>query len=188
MSQPEGSNSKHGQRRCSTSPILAPGSTICGCGEPTTHSRIGGRTGQGMPRSNRPPLPHRVRHLRALLRPRHRLDAHFKDNLPPLRHPSTLLISPGSVNTWLVDNQPTSLSDTQYTKWVKALKLPQPKQDILEKNLEKVNEWWQNQPDDASKTIQRASVAMGIDPCKHKGASTDEVVLKVMTVTLLMHS
>ena len=102
--------------------------------------------------------------------------------------PSTLLISPGSVNTWLVDNQPTSLSDTQYTKWVKALKLPQPKQDILEKNLEKVNEWWQNQPDDASKTIQRASVAMGIDPCKHKGASTDEVVLKVMTVALLMHS
>ena len=102
--------------------------------------------------------------------------------------PSTLLISPGSVNTWLVDNQPASLSDTQYTKWVKALKLPQPKQDILEKNLEKVNEWWQNQPDDASKTIQRASVAMGIDPCKHKGASTDEVVLKVMTVALLMHS
>ena len=61
-------------------------------------------------------------------------------------------------------------------------------EDILEKNLEKVNEWWQNQPDDASKTIQRASVAMGIDPCKHKGASTDEVVLKVMTVALLMHS
>ena len=92
------------------------------------------------------------------------------------------------MNSWLVDNQPTSLSDTQYKKWLKDLKLPQPKQDILEKNLEKVNEWWQNQPDDASKTIQRASVAMGIDPCKHKGASTDEVVLKVMTVALLMHS
>ena len=102
--------------------------------------------------------------------------------------PSALLISPGSVNSWLVDNQPSSLTDTQYKKWLKDLKLPQPKQDILEKNLEKVNEWWQNQPDDASKTIQRASVAMGIDPCKHKGANTDEVVLKVMTVALLMHS
>ena len=102
--------------------------------------------------------------------------------------PSSLLISPGSVNSWLVDNQPSSLTDTQYKKWLKDLKLPQPKQDILEKNLEKVNEWWQNQPDDASKTIQRASVAMGIDPCKHKGATTDEVVLKVMTVALLMHS
>ena len=44
---------------------------------------------QNWPRSNRPALLHRVRHLRALLRPRHRLDAHFKDNLPPLR-PSIL--------------------------------------------------------------------------------------------------
>ena len=87
-----------------------------------------------------------------------------------------------------MDNQPSSLTDTQYKKWLKDLKLPQPKLDILEKNLEKVNEWWQNQPDDASKTIQRASVAMGIDSCKHKGATTDEVVLKVMTVALLMHS
>ena len=87
--------------------------------------------------------------------------------------PSSLLISPGSVNTWLVDNQPSSLTETQYKKWLKDLKLPQHKQDTLEKQLEKVNEWWQNQPDDASKTIQRASVAMGIDPCKHKGATTD---------------
>ena len=102
--------------------------------------------------------------------------------------PSSLLISPGSVNSWLVDNQPSSLTETQYKKWLKDLKLPQHKQDTLEKQLEKVNEWWQNQPDDASKTIQRASVAMGIDPCKHKGATTDEIVLKVMTVALLMHS
>ena len=102
--------------------------------------------------------------------------------------PSSLLISPGSVNSWLVDNQPSSLTETQYKKWLKDLKLPQPKQDTLEKHLDKVKEWWQNQPDDASKTIQRASVAMGIDPCKHKGATTDEIVLKVMTVALLMHS
>ena len=102
--------------------------------------------------------------------------------------PSSLLISPGSVNSWLVDNQPSSLTDTQYKKWLKDLKLPQPKQDTLEKHLDNVKEWWQNQPDDASKTVQRASVAMCIDPCKHKGATTDEVVLKVMTVALLMHS
>ena len=102
--------------------------------------------------------------------------------------PSALLISPGSVNTWLVDNQPSSLSETQYKKWLKDLKLPQHKLDTLEKHLEKVHEWWQNQPDDASKTIQRASVAMGIDPCKHKGATTDDIVLRVMTVALLMHS
>ena len=40
----------------------------------------------------------------------------------------------------------------------------------------------------AVKTIQRASVAMGIDPCKHKNAATDKIVLKVMTVAMLMHS
>ena len=38
MSQSEGSHSKHGQRRRSTSPILAPSSTLRGRGEPTTHS------------------------------------------------------------------------------------------------------------------------------------------------------
>ena len=102
--------------------------------------------------------------------------------------PSSLLVSPGSVNSWLVDNQPSSLTETQYNKWLKDLKLPQHKQDTLEKQLEKVLEWWQQQPDDAAKTLQRASVAMGIDPCKHKNATTDEIVLKVMTVAMLMHS
>ena len=102
--------------------------------------------------------------------------------------PSSLLVSPGSVNQWLVDNQPSSLTETQYKKWLKDLKLPHHKQDTLEKQLEKVTEWWHNQQDDAVKTIQRASVAMGIDPCKHKNAATDEIVLKVMTVAMLMHS
>jgi type II secretory pathway component PulJ len=102
--------------------------------------------------------------------------------------PSCLLVSPGSVNQWLVDNQPSSLTETQYKKWLKDLKLPQHKQDTLEKQLEKVSTWWHNQQDDAVKTIQRASVAMGIDPCKHKNASTDEIVLRVMTVAMLMNS
>ena len=102
--------------------------------------------------------------------------------------PSCLLVSPGSVNQWLVDNQPSSLTETQYKKWLKDLKLPQHKQDTLEKQLEKVTTWWNNQQDDAVKTIQRASAAMGIDPCKYKNASTDEIVLKVMTVAMLMNS
>ena len=41
--------------------------------------------------------------------------------------PSCLLVSPGSVNQWLVDNQPSSLTETQYKKWLKDLKLPQHK-------------------------------------------------------------
>ena len=87
-----------------------------------------------------------------------------------------------------MENQPSLLTETMYKKWLKDLKLPPHKQETLEKQLEKVATWWNNQQDDAVKTIQRASVAMGIDPCKHKNASTDEIVLKVMTVAMLMNS
>ena len=102
--------------------------------------------------------------------------------------PAALLVSPGSVDPWLVDHQPDSLTETQYKRWLKDLKLPQHKLDTLAKQLEKVKEWWNKQPDDASKTIQRASVAMGIEPGKHKNSTSDEIVLRVMTVALLMHS
>ena len=79
----------------------------------------------------------------------------------------------------LVDNQPTSLTETQYKKWPKDLKLPPYKMETWEKELEKVTTWWNSQPDESSKTIQRASV---------NNASTDEIVLKVMTVSMLMNS
>ena len=102
--------------------------------------------------------------------------------------PAALLVSPGSVDPWLVANQPDSLTETQYKRWLKDLKLPQHQQDTLAKQLEKVKEWWQHQPDEAVKTVQRASVAMGIDPGKHKNATSDEIVLRVMTVAMLMHS
>ena len=102
--------------------------------------------------------------------------------------PAALLVSPGSVDPWLVANQPDSLTETQYKRWLKDLKLPQHQQDTLAKQLEKVKEWWQKQPDDAVKTVQRASVAMGIDPGKHKNSTSDEIVLRVMTVAMLMHS
>ena len=101
--------------------------------------------------------------------------------------PSCLLVSPVSVNQWLVDNQPSSLTETQYKKWLKALKLPPHKQKIGA-TTGKGDYMWNNQQDDAVKTIQRASVAMGIDPCKHKNASTDEIGLKVRTFAMLMNS
>ena len=71
---------------------------------------------------------------------------------------------------------------------VEGSETPSSQTGDMEKQLEKVTTWWNNQQDDAVKTIQRASVAMGIDPCKHKNASTDEIVLKVMTVAKLMNS
>ena len=102
--------------------------------------------------------------------------------------PSCLLVSPGSVNPWLVENQPSSLTDTQYKKWLKDLKLPQHKMETLEKQFDKVTQSWNEQPDESAATIQRASVAMGVDARKMKNATTDEIVLKVMTVAMLMSS
>jgi hypothetical protein len=80
------------------------------------------------------------------------------------------------------------LTETQYKKCLKELKLPPHKLETLENQLEKVTTWWNSQPNESAKTIQRASVAMGIDPCKLKNAPTDEIVLKVMTVSMLMNS
>lgn len=102
--------------------------------------------------------------------------------------PSCLLVSPGNIDAWLVANQPATLTDTQFKKWLTSLKLPQYKMETLEKHLEKVMKWWSTQPDESAKTIQRASVAMGLDPCKIKNASTDEIALKVMTVALTINS
>lgn len=89
---------------------------------------------------------------------------------------------------WLEENRPTSLTDTNYKKWLKELKLPQPKADTLEKNLQKVMQWCQNQPDTASKTIQRVSVAMSLEPHKRKNSTTDGLVIKVVTVALTVSS
>jgi hypothetical protein len=52
-----------------------------------------------------------------------------------------------------VENEPPSLTDTQYKKWLKDLKLPQHKMETLEKHLEKVAQWWQDQPDQSSKKV-----------------------------------
>jgi hypothetical protein len=60
--------------------------------------------------------------------------------------------------------------------------------ETFEKHIEKVMKRWKNQPDHASKEVQRVSVAMGIDPCKLKSSSTDDIVLKVLTVALMMNS
>lgn len=70
------------------------------------------------------------------------------------------------VNTWLENNQPTSLSESTCKKWLKDLKLPQAKLETLDKNFTKATQWWQNQPNHASKQIQRVSVAMGLQPHK----------------------
>ena len=53
---------------------------------------------------------------------------------------SSLLVVPGTVK----ENRPASLTDTSYKKWLRHLELPQPKAYTLEKNIQKVLQWWQN--------------------------------------------
>ena len=95
--------------------------------------------------------------------------------------PSSLLVMPGAPNAWL-DNRPIpSISQTAYTKWLRDLKLPQPKVDVLERNMEKALEWWNQQPDSANDTLQRVAVGMGLHPSK-LNKNNIELVLRVMTV------
>ena len=89
--------------------------------------------------------------------------------------PSSLFVVPGTVNPWLEENQPASLTDTNYKKWINDFKLPQPKVDTLEKNFQKALQLWPTQPDAASKTIHRVSVAMGLEPHRLKNSTMDEL-------------
>ena len=106
--------------------------------------------------------------------------------------PSPLLVVPGTVSTWPEENQlATDSNDSNYYKYIMARRLqtiPQPKMDALDKNLQKALQCWQNQPDAASKTIHRVSLAMGLEPHKLKKSTTDELVIKVMTAALTLSS
>ena len=74
--------------------------------------------------------------------------------------PSSLLVMPGSTNSWLTSNPIPTLTEAAYKQWLKDLQLPQPKLDTLNRNLTKALGWWQNQHDNAGATISRVIVAM----------------------------
>ena len=102
--------------------------------------------------------------------------------------PASLLVLPGTTNTWLDSNPISSLTETTYRKWLKDLQLPQRKMDTLKSNLTKALEWWHQQPDNASHTISRVIVAMGMEPTKLKPNTSYEVLIKVITVALTCSS
>ena len=77
--------------------------------------------------------------------------------------PSSLLVMPGTTNSWLTSNPIPTRTEAAYKKWLKDLQLPQPKLDTFNRNLNKALEWWQNQHDTAGATISRVIVAMGMD-------------------------
>ena len=51
--------------------------------------------------------------------------------------PLTLLVMPGTTNSWLDSNPIPTLTEAAYKRWLKDLQLPQPKLDTLNRNLAK---------------------------------------------------
>ena len=113
------------------------------------------------------------------------LAAAFQGQRPAAFDPAQLLVSPGSNNTWLENNMIESLSDTKYKSWFKNLKLDNATRQTVERNIVAVDQWWENQPEDAEATIHRVAVCNGIPPAKIKSGQ-NENLLKVLTVALTM--
>ena len=83
-------------------------------------------------------------------------------------------------NPWLESNPISTLTETAYKKWLKDLQLPQPKLDVLDRNIAKALSWWNDQPDSAGDTI----VGMGMNPTKLKANTSYDLLIRVMTVAL----
>ena len=90
----------------------------------------------------------------------------------------------GTPNPWLEANPISSLSESAYKKWLKDLQLPQPKKDVLERNISKAMEWWNQQLDTAGDQLQRVLVGMGMHPNKMTKNTNLELLLRVMTVAM----
>ena len=98
--------------------------------------------------------------------------------------PQSMLTMRGSPLPCFESHMVTSLTDTAYKKWIKDLQLPQPKQDVLDKNLAKALEWWNKQPDGANDQIQRVLTSFGLHPLKLAKHQNFELMAKVLTVVL----
>ena len=56
--------------------------------------------------------------------------------------------------------------------------------DVLDRNLAKALEWWNQQPDTAGDQLQRVLVGMDTQPNKMNKNTNLELLLRVMTVVL----
>ena len=113
------------------------------------------------------------------------LEAAFQGQRPVAFDPAQLLVTPGSTNQWLENNMIHTLSDAKYKSWFRNLKLDNPTRQTIERNIVAVDNWWQNQPEEAEATIHRVAVCSGIPPAKIKSGQ-NENLLKVLTVALTM--
>ena len=96
------------------------------------------------------------------------IEAAFQGQRPTAFDPAQLLVSPGSNNQWLENNMIESFSDSKYKAWFRNLKLDNATRQTIETNIVAVDNWWQNQPEEAEATIHRVAVCSGIPPSKIK--------------------
>ena len=77
-----------------------------------------------------------------------------------------------------------SFSDSKYKEykaWFKNLKFDNATRQAIERNIVAVDNWWQNQPEEAEATVHRVAVCSGVPPSKIKSGQ-NENLLKVLTV------
>eukprot|EP00435_Cladocopium_sp_Y103_P035344 s2347_g9.t1 len=105
---------------------------------------------------------------------------------PPAFEPSSLLVAPVNPNTWLRDHPISSLANRSFKQWLHDLDLNPSQRSTVERNLVKVDDWWQSQPDSAIDTVQRTALMMGIPVSILKGNFNDTNLVKVLTVAVTM--
>eukprot|EP00435_Cladocopium_sp_Y103_P008216 s3879_g2.t1 len=105
---------------------------------------------------------------------------------PPAFEPASLLVTPVTTNAWLLEHPITSLAVRTFNQWLRDLNLPPAQRATVDRNLAKVEEWWNAQPDSAVDTIQRTAFMMGLPVSIFKGNFNDTTLVKILTVAVTM--
>eukprot|EP00435_Cladocopium_sp_Y103_P030852 s5173_g7.t1 len=105
---------------------------------------------------------------------------------PPAFEPSSLLVAPVTPNQWLQDHPIPTVANRNYKQWLQDLDLTSAQRATVERNLVKVEDWWQAQPDAAIDTVQRTAIMMGLPVSLLKGNFNDTNLVKVLTVAVTM--
>eukprot|EP00435_Cladocopium_sp_Y103_P050657 s290_g15.t1 len=105
---------------------------------------------------------------------------------PPAFEPASLLVTPLTANAWLKDHPITSLAVRTYNQWLRDLNLTPAQRATVDRNLAKVEEWWNEQLDSAVDTVQRTALMMGLPVSLFKGNFNDSNLVKILTVAVTM--
>eukprot|EP00435_Cladocopium_sp_Y103_P012158 s3094_g3.t1 len=110
---------------------------------------------------------------------------------PPAFEPASLyiVVTPLTANAWLIwlpVHPITSLAVRTFCQWLRDLNLPPAQRATVDRNLAKVEEWWNAQSDSAVDTVQRTALMMGLPVSIFKGSFNDTTLVKILTVAVTM--